>query len=350
MVKSSVESTASETDVWSSLDESEVTQIRSRLGALKFYQDCQHKLETDLKNEIAQLEKKYQELMDPLYAKRQEIITGRREPLDSESTTVAEADLADLKSFYLPNLPKSASIRGIPCFWLNVLRNCSTIAPAIQAEDEVALASLLDIRCIQVAESTGDEENKGYSIQFIFDSNDYFTNEILEKTFYFSSESDEFSEDNFLYAKGTDITWKEGKCLTSKKITKSQRNKKTGATRNVTEVVQIPSFFSFFKTLEGLDEEYDAQEMVAEEFEHFEQQIYEEYYVGKLFRTKIIPYAFDWFSGNLSMVDEDLEGDDYASDQACSDSDCDEHCDSDDDCCGKESCCDSGSKPECKNQ
>ena len=348
----SSEPVASENETYGNFDEGEISQIKNRLSALKFYQECHNKLETDLKNEMSKLERKYQELMDPLYTKRQEIVTGKREPSNDEATTGVETDLSDLKSFYVPTMPGTTPMRGIPCFWLNVLRNCSAVGPAIQVEDAIALASLLDIRCIPTNSSADGEESRGFSIQFLFDQNEYFTNDVLEKSFYFSSDVDEFCEENFLYAKGTPIEWKEGKCLTSKKITKSQRNKKTGATRNVTEVVEVPSFFSFFKTIEGPSQEDDASQMDSEDFEMFEQQIYEEYYVGELLRTRIIPYAFDWFCGTMSLAEEDSGHEGNGCHSECGDSDCGGHCDyeldeeEEDD---EDMQCQTA-KPECKNQ
>jgi nucleosome assembly protein 1-like 1 len=53
---------------------------------------------------------------------------------------------------------------------------------------------------------------------------------------------------------GTEISWKDGKDVTKKKIKKKSKNKKNAASRTVTKTVEQESFFNFFKTVVMPDE------------------------------------------------------------------------------------------------
>ena len=61
----------------------------------------------------------------------------------------------------------------------------------------------------------------------MFSPNEYFENEVLEKTYYYLPEID--WEGEFVYdrAEGTEIRWKEDKDLTKEVQVKKQRNKST---------------------------------------------------------------------------------------------------------------------------
>lgn len=64
-----------------------------------------------------------------------------------------------------------------------------------------------------------------------------------------------------------EIQWKEGKNITKKTVTKKQKNKKTGKTREIKKEVDADSFFNFFKTLDidkAGGEDADEEEGVRE--------------------------------------------------------------------------------------
>lgn len=84
------------------------------------------------------------------------------------------------------------------------------------------------------------DQGHGYDLVFTFEKNDYFSNEVLKKTFV-------MTKANVIEkCEGTEIQWKEGKDVTKKKIKK--KNKKKGKTTTVTKTVDCESFFNFFKT------------------------------------------------------------------------------------------------------
>lgn len=114
--------------------------------------------------------------------------------------------------------PKTAPISE---FWLTALRNHIGISELITDRDAGALKHLIDVR-LSYLESA---EKPGFKLSFIFEPNEYFENEVLEKTYIYQSEID-YSGD-FMYdrAIGTEIKWKEEKDLTKEFEIKKQRNK-----------------------------------------------------------------------------------------------------------------------------
>lgn len=323
-------------------------EIEKRLCALKYFQEEHNKLDQDLRKEIHELEKKFQSLKAPLYQKRFEIVSGQREPLPEESSPLDdENDVQDVSESTASDSSVSG-IKGIPTFWLTALINCSGISPMVQPDDLPALKHLIDISCQEI--------DHGFCLRFTFEENEFFSNTCLEKTFEFEGELVDFAEDSFVRAVGSTVEWKEGKCLTHRKVTKSQRNKKTGATRSVSESVETPSFFSFFSTIEMPNAD-SAEEVDEEEEAELEQQFYEEFYLGDLFKNKIIPNAFDWFAGIASLPEDEFgnpgEYDDEEEDEdddEDSEEDSNEDSEEDSDAEPRIKSKAAGARPECKNQ
>ena len=92
----------------------------------------------------------------------------------------------------------------------------------ITDRDADALQSLVDI---SIAYLSPKETKPGFKILFHFKPNDYFKNEVLEKTYLYQEEVG--YEGDFVYdrAIGTPIEWKEDKDLTKTFEIKKQRNK-----------------------------------------------------------------------------------------------------------------------------
>lgn len=180
------------------------------------------------------------ELQKPLYERRHEIIAGKAQPTAEE---IAEGEKQSAKDDedYTP-LPAtsssdaSASTSGIPEFWLTALRNHIGITDLITERDEGALKHLVDIQLKYLDADSAAETapadpeynlagKPGFKILFFFSPNEYFENEVLEKTYVYQEEVG-YSGD-FVYdrAIGTEIKWKEEKDLTKEFEIKKQRNK-----------------------------------------------------------------------------------------------------------------------------
>ncbi|RHN73533.1 putative nucleosome assembly protein (NAP) [Medicago truncatula] len=186
--------------------------VEKRLEVLKEIQKEHDDLKAKFFEERAALEAKYQLLYQPLYTK------------------------------------------GVPYFWLVALQNNDEIADEITERDEDALKYLKDIKY------TRTTEPQGFKLEFFFDSNPYFSNTILTKTYHM------VDEDEFIMEKaiGTEIEWLPGKSLTEKKD--------PNTAKQTIETEKFDSFFNFFNSLEipkdgmGVDEE--ADEELQNEMEH----------------------------------------------------------------------------------
>jgi nucleosome assembly protein 1-like 1 len=98
----------------------------------------------------------------------------------------------------------------------------------ITERDAEALKHLVDVRLEYLNDDNKDGKTlgkPGFKILFEFTKNDFFENEVLEKTYLYQEEvgySGDFVYDRAL---GTDIKWKEEKDLTKEFEIKKQRNK-----------------------------------------------------------------------------------------------------------------------------
>ncbi|KAK7457188.1 histone chaperone, variant 2 [Stygiomarasmius scandens] len=286
--------------------ESLPVEVKRSIEALKGVQVKQNDLQNKYKRECLELEKKYLALQNPLYERRHAIITGAAEPTAEE---IAEGEKQSAKDDedYTP-LPKDASSgpAAIPEFWLTALRNHIGISELITDRDAGALKHLIDIRISYL----GDESSKpGFKLHFHFTPNDYFENEVLEKTYLYQEEVG-YSGD-FVYdrAIGTEIKWKEDKDLTKEFEIKKQRNKNTNRTRLVRKAKPTESFFNFFTPPVAPSEEaIESGDIDEEEMEEIEEKLEMDYQIGEDLKEKIIPRAIDYFTGKAleyDMMDED---------------------------------------------
>lgn len=206
--------------------------IKRRIEGLKGIQVEHGKVEAAFQKEILELEKKYAERYRPLFERRAAIVQGAQEPTvdevkageasdpqdedeDEEDEPAKKESLADVAA------PADAA-KGIPEFWLTALKNHVALSELITERDEEALRALVDVRMSYLP-----FEQAGFKLEFQFDParNDYFTNEILTKTYYYQDEVGYSGDLVYDHATGCEISWKEDKDLTHKVETKKQRNK-----------------------------------------------------------------------------------------------------------------------------
>ncbi|XP_008560807.1 protein SET isoform X1 [Microplitis demolitor] len=125
-------------------------------------------------DEILEVEKKYNKLRKPYFQKRNDII------------------------------------KRIPHFWVTAFVNNKKIAEILEEEEEDALRYL---NKLEVEEF--EDIKSGYRINFYFDENPYFENDVLTKEFHLGSTGDPASQ-------STVIRWKEGADLTKRSKSKNQ--------------------------------------------------------------------------------------------------------------------------------
>nr|XP_026252752.1 nucleosome assembly protein 1-like 1 [Urocitellus parryii] len=188
--------------------------------------------------------------------------------------------------------------KGIPEFWLTVFKNVDLLSDMVQEHDEPILKHLKDIK----VKFSDAGQPMSFILEFHFEPNEYFTNEVLTKTYRMRSEpddSDPFSFDGpeIMGCTGCQIDWKKGKNVTLKTIKKKQKHKGRGTVRTVTKTVSNDSFFNFFAPPEVPDSgdlDDDAEAILAADFE-----------IGHFLRERIIPRSVLYFTGEAIEDDDD---------------------------------------------
>jgi len=215
-----------------------------RVRALKKLLLIKVGIEEQFHKDFHDLSAKYQAFVKPLYLKRKEIVTGladREDDGDDYSQPPQSLIPQPSTSKYVPLVQK-----GIPEFWLQVLKNAALMKITINPTDEEALKSLIDITSYNIS-----SEPRGFKVEFHFEENDFFENSVLTKTYEldFTPKSEELLNYKGPYmfrCTGCEIKWKPGMNLTIDTI------KKDALEGNIDQdnseiVVRKDSFFLFFE-------------------------------------------------------------------------------------------------------
>ncbi|KAI4155426.1 MAG: hypothetical protein L6R39_001242 [Caloplaca ligustica] len=304
--------------------------VRRRVAGLKGVQKEHSKLEVQFQEEVLQLEKKYFAKFSPLYEKRAKIVNGVTEPTEEEIKAGESADGEGEESVKADSSEEGktdAAVAGIPEFWLSAMKNQVSLAELITDRDESALKLLTDIRMEYL-------EKPGFRLIFEFADNEFFTNKVITKTYYYQEESGYGGDFIYDHAEGDKINWRPDKDLTVRTESKKQRNKNTKQTRVVKKTVPTESFFNFFDPPKAptADDESAASDV--------EERLELDYQLGEDIKEKLIPRAIDWFTGEalqFEELDEDSEegdfedDDDEEDDDVSEDRDDDEESDEEDD-------------------
>ncbi len=295
--------------------------VRRRVAGLKGVQKEHSKLEVELQEEVLQLEKKYFAKFTPLYEKRAKIVNGAAEPTEDEVKSGEQEEEGGEdeagKTESADEDKSNEKIAGIPEFWLSAMKNQVSLAELITDRDETALKSLTDIRMEYL-------DRPGFRLIFEFAENEFFTNKIITKTYYYQEESGYGGDFIYDHADGDKIDWKAGKDITVRVESKKQRNKSeyprqlpctltysaadTKQTRVVKKTVPTDSFFNFFDPPKAPGEGEDEVSSDVEE------RLELDYQLGEDIKEKLIPRAIDWFTGEalqFEEIDEDLEEGDF---------------------------------------
>lgn len=304
--------------------------VRRRLKALKRLQADANKVESQFYEEVHEIERKYMAQYEPFFQRRKDIISAQAEPTDAECDWPSdeETELSDdLKAkAKLEEITEGKendtsatkldeNTKGIPDFWLTIFKNVEMIAEMIQPHDEPILKHLQDVELKL-------NEKSGFTLNFMFEPNEYFTNPVLTKEYFirFTVEDDNplgYEGPDIVRCTGCTIDWKKGKNVTVKVVKKVQKHKGRGTKRTVMKTVQNDSFFNFFAPPHVEEDEEPDEETEALLTADFE--------IGHFLRESIIPRAVLYFTGEA--LEDDDDDDEYGHD----DDDDNEDDDADDD-------------------
>ena len=275
--------------------------LKKKLVAIKKLVCERMALEKDFKKEHNKLEYKYEQLYRPFYERRQKIIEGEEKP-DIEQI---REKLAELKINEEEAKAEKEGEKGIPEFWYKCLENCQDIM--INEKDKNILKKLKLIKCTP-------EENGNFTLEFFFEPNDYFTNEVLKREFILDEDYD------IKEIKSDEIDWKSDEMNPTIEIKqKKVKNKRTNKVKTITKKEKVPSFFSSFRHFEKKEGENKEKEEEDEDEEGDELTIEDEYDLALQFKEEIIPYAIEYYLGIAG--DEDDLGEEDEEDEEEEDDD-----------------------------
>uniref|UniRef100_G3U3K1 Nucleosome assembly protein 1 like 2 n=1 Tax=Loxodonta africana TaxID=9785 RepID=G3U3K1_LOXAF len=272
--------------------ESLPVKVKYRVLALKKLQTRVANLESKFLREFHGIERKFAEMYQPLLEKRRQIINGIYEPTEEECEYKSDSggynddeiyDEEEIQATTEEN-KEEEDPKGIPDFWLTVLKNVDTLTPLIKKYDEPILKLLTDVK----VNLSGPGELLSFTLEFYFKPNEYFKNEVLTKTYVLKSRLAYYDPHPYRgtaieYCTGCEIDWNEGKNVTLKTIKKKQKHQIWGTIRTVTEDFPKDSFFNFF-TPHGSSSNG--------------RYVNDDFLLGHNLRTYIIPRSVLFFSGD----------------------------------------------------
>lgn len=164
--------------------------------------------------------RKYATKYAPIYERRSAIVNGKAEPTKEEVIKGEESEPQDLDdededdepvkkpSYADLEVPADAKNEGIPEFWLTALKNHVALSELIEERDEEALKALIDVRMSYLTDASG------FKLEFVFDpsKNEYFTDSVLTKTYFYQDGVGYSGDLVYDHAEGCEIHWKEGEC------------------------------------------------------------------------------------------------------------------------------------------
>ncbi|CAH8528065.1 unnamed protein product [Dicrocoelium dendriticum] len=297
--------------------------IKGRIRALKHILHETLKLEAEFYKEIAKLERRFLERHEKLFTKRRAIVIGEYEPKGEETVWLTSEDedgTCDSPMVYHKSgnegdapqrlkpdcISKSPSPKGIPEFWLTVLRNAPLLSDTIHAGDVDVLKSLRDIRSVTMESG----ERPGFQLEFEFAPNDYFTNSVLGKRYYLSFDLKQdnplsFDGPEVIASEGCIINWKAGKNLTLNVSSKTQRSRMSGEKQTITKSTKTDSFFQFFDPPKSSGAPKGTDPAL-------EQRLLEDFDLGQYIRERVIPRAVAYYTGEaLDLENEADDVDDF---------------------------------------
>lgn len=241
------------------------------------------KFDAEFHRGVYDLERNFQGKHDAVFKKRSEIVNGSYEP-DNEECKQSGMELEK-------NVPAEGQIegpKGIPNFWLTVLKNVGEISSMIQEQDEEVLKYLTDLRAFSMP-----APNLSFQLEFHFAANPFFQNSVLTKTYLMKCTPDEedpfgFEGPEIYKSIGCEIMWIAGKQITEIK-------KGNSATR----IFSTDSFFNFFSPPELIMND-------SEDNEKIEAYLENDFEIGHYLKERVVPRAVLYYTGE---IDDDISED-----------------------------------------
>lgn len=289
-------------------------QVRRKIRALRKLQLNTTLLEAEFHQNVYELECKFADKHTDIFKKRMEIISGEYEPTEDEcdfpDANYSVGSFQDVNENSPPSIYELNS-KGIPDFWLTILKFVPLFDSFVKEADEPALKHLTDIRVV-----SKPHPDLSFVLEFVFSPNDYFTNPVLTKVYKLKcapDEDDPFSFDGLEIYKceGCKINWIEGKNLTTKTI----KRKNQGNTNGNYKVVKTDSFFNFFDPPILPDDENDPL------FDDINAILETDFEIAHFLKERVVPRAVLYFTGECDDFSENTSDNGESEDCDISDED-----------------------------
>ena len=272
--------------------------VQRRFDALKHIQLKIACLEAQFYEDLYLLECKYSHLARPLYTQRRRIVSGEHEPTEAEclppppTTTTTQAAREREQDFHVLRVIEynpGKLVRGVPDFWLSVLKRVGLVSRLIAPIDEPVLKYLYDVEV-----NLSDQKPYSFCLLFHFWPNKFFVNPTLIKTYRFRIEQPPGSGRALVFeapesecSQGCHISWKE---------------RPEGHDEDAYDKAPR-SFFNFFDRFPF--EKKPRQQLDCVE----EAQVALDCEIGFTFKEKLVPNAVLYYLGEISDEEEEEEED-----------------------------------------
>jgi len=268
---------------------------------------------SEFEKRVLELELEYAAKCRPFYEHRKRVVAG------AESVTLQELrageDQSQKEDDDYERLPPLKSSTVPPTqileFWLRVLQTHPGFSQKINEGDEPALKFLTDIRVVNPIQNL----NPGFTVEFYFNANPYFSNTLLRKTYVYKDELDFFGSLVHSHVIGDIINWKHGKNLIEQANTAP---KQSHGDDDEDEDEPEESFFTFFTpppSISAPDTELASQlakVKVNDEDEEDERDtlLDDDFELGEDLKDQIIPHSVEYFTGEAEDYEDDYDFDD----------------------------------------
>lgn len=211
----------------------------------------------------------------------------------------------ELSTYKLTNDDNSVDKR-IPYFWRIVLVNATFFE--INEKDKQILDHLIDVKI-----NESEETYPSWSIEFVFEDNEYLDGNVLMKEFI----CDKDDVDKVIATRASELKWKDDEKNPTKKVVKKVVKKKK-MQKTITKEKKVKSFFDFFRTIEKVEDKEkekknEKKDNDSDDSENEEDttDIKSPSNEANFIRNDLIPNCLEYFLNIMTIdfeeIDDDME-------------------------------------------
>jgi len=232
-------------------------------------------IEKQYKKELIELQFSYEDKYKRIYEDARKLISGQ---VTTTNNLLTPEDI----QLYNIKVPETPTETGVPSFWNRALINSKYFYT--NKNDEEILKFLNEVRM------EFKEDKVSFTVFFRFDTNTYFNNVELSKSFFYNETQE------LLKVESTIINWASDEKNPTKVLAKKTKKQKGKQPKTTSQWEEVESFFKIFKSmvLSEAEDEYDAN---VEEQE------------AEFMKDDFIPYALNYYLNIMPIEGQDDDED-----------------------------------------